>query len=164
MGGDGRIRPRSTSHRHGPPFNQQPEPPEHPGNGSAWDAGCAPASLHPRAKSSFHGLSAIELVVLAHLSRATTLLAALPRRRGLRPHGIASPPPLFDAPAFRDHPGSALQRQQDHQLLADLAWACRSWQELKIPLSEAKVFMARYFGTAAGAQELYENVEEMAWE
>ena len=37
-------------------------------------------------------------------------------------------------------------------------------QELKIPLSEAKAFMARYFERLQGLKHFYENVEEMARE
>lgn len=37
-------------------------------------------------------------------------------------------------------------------------------QELKIPLSEAKAFMARYFERLQGLKNFYENVEEMARE
>ena len=37
-------------------------------------------------------------------------------------------------------------------------------QELKIPLSEAKAFMTRYFERLQGLKHFYENVEEMARE
>lgn len=105
--------------------------------------------------------SQIELRVLAHLSRDETLLAAF--REGADIHARTASL-LFDAPPSEITPD---QRRNAKTINFGLIYGMgpqKLAQELKIPLSEAKAFMARYFERLQGLKHFYENVEEMARE
>lgn len=105
--------------------------------------------------------SQIELRVLAHLSRDETLLAAF--REGADIHARTASL-LFDAPPSEITPD---QRRNAKTINFGLIYGMgpqKLAQELKIPLSEAKTFMARYFERLQGLKHFYENVEEMARE
>ena len=105
--------------------------------------------------------SQIELRVLAHLSRDETLLAAF--REGADIHARTASL-LFDAPPSEITPD---QRRNAKTINFGLIYGMgpqKLAQELKIPLSEAKAFMARYFERLQGLKNFYENVEEMARE
>ncbi|MFR6519251.1 MAG: DNA polymerase [Bilophila wadsworthia] len=140
----------------GPPFVQQPE--FHPGARSL-DAGCACFTAPEELISADY--SQIELRVLAHLSRDETLLAAF--REGADIHARTASL-LFDAPPSEITPD---QRRNAKTINFGLIYGMgpqKLAQELKIPLSEAKAFMARYFERLQGLKHFYENVEEMARE
>ena len=112
-----------------------------------------PRRARPRAQ--------IELRVLAHLSRDETLLAAF--REGADIHARTASL-LFDAPPSEITPD---QRRNAKTINFGLIYGMgpqKLAQELKIPLSEAKAFMARYFERLQGLKHFYENVEEMARE
>ena len=71
---------------------------------------------------------------------------------------------LFDAPPSEITPD---QRRNAKTINFGLIYGMgpqKLAQELKIPLSEAKAFMARYFERLQGLKHFYENVEEMARE
>ena len=105
--------------------------------------------------------SQIELRVLAHLSRDETLLVAF--REGADIHARTASL-LFDAPPSEITPD---QRRNAKTINFGLIYGMgpqKLAQELKIPLSEAKAFMARYFERLQGLKHFYENVEEMARE
>lgn len=105
--------------------------------------------------------SQIELRVLAHLSRDETLLAAF--REGADIHARTASL-LFDAPSSEITPD---QRRNAKTINFGLIYGMgpqKLAQELKIPLSEAKAFMTRYFERLQGLKHFYENVEEMARE
>ena len=105
--------------------------------------------------------SQIELRVLAHLSRDETLLVAF--REGADIHARTASL-LFDAPPSEITPD---QRRNAKTINFGLIYGMgpqKLAQELKIPLSEAKAFMARYFERLQGLKNFYENVEEMARE
>lgn len=149
-------------HRHGPPFVQQPEPPEHPGTRSARTPDARLLHCTREGKKLISAdYSQIELRVLAHLSRDETLLVAF--REGADIHARTASL-LFDAPPSEITPD---QRRNAKTINFGLIYGMgpqKLAQELKIPLSEAKAFMARYFERLQGLKNFYENVEEMARE
>ncbi len=105
--------------------------------------------------------SQIELRVLAHLSRDETLLAAF--REGTDIHARTASL-LFDVEQGAITPD---QRRNAKTINFGLIYGMgpqKLAQELKIPLSEARAFMARYFERLQGLKHFYESVEEMARE
>lgn len=126
------------------------------------DAGMRACFTAPEGKKLISAdYSQIELRVLAHLSRDETLLAAF--REGADIHARTASL-LFDAPPSEITPD---QRRNAKTINFGLIYGMgpqKLAQELKIPLSEAKAFMARYFERLQGLKHFYENVEEMARE
>ena len=103
--------------------------------------------------------SQIELRVLAHLSRDETLLAAF--REGTDIHARTASL-LYDLPQEAITPD---QRRNAKTINFGLIYGMgpqKLAQELKIPLSEAKHFMGRYFERLQGLRRFYESVEEQA--
>ena len=105
--------------------------------------------------------SQIELRVLAHLSRDEALLSAF--REGADIHARTASL-LFDTPQPEITPD---QRRNAKTINFGLIYGMgpqKLAQELKIPLSEAKAFMTRYFERLQGLKHFYEHVEELARE
>ena len=105
--------------------------------------------------------SQIELRVLAHLSRDETLLSAF--REGADIHARTASL-LYELPQESVTPD---QRRNAKTINFGLIYGMgpqKLAQELKIPLSEARAFMARYFERLQGLKQFYENVEAQAQE
>ena len=105
--------------------------------------------------------SQIELRVLAHLSRDETLLASF--RSGADIHARTASL-LYDVAVADVSPD---QRRNAKTINFGLIYGMgpqKLAQELKIPLTEAKAFMKRYFERLHELKRFYENVEELARE
>lgn len=105
--------------------------------------------------------SQIGLRILAHLSRDETLLTAFHEGAGIH---IRTASLLFDTPPFKI---TSDQRRNTKTIGFGLIYGMgpqKLAQELKIPLSETRTFMARYFERLQGLKHFCENVEEIARE
>lgn len=99
--------------------------------------------------------SQIELRMLAHMSRDSTLLAAF--REGLDIHTHTASL-IYDVPMEKV---SKDQRRNAKTINFGLIYgmgALKLAQELKVTLNEAKAFIANYFSRFEGLKEFYENV------
>lgn len=100
--------------------------------------------------------SQVELRVLAHMSQDAALLDAF--RHGADIHARTAAL-IYDLPQAEVSPD---QRRNAKTINFGLIYgmgAQKLGQELKIPLTEAKAFIARYFERLTGLKAFYENVE-----